>query len=257
MNLIKELYNYRELLKTNIKKEIRGKYKGSWLGIVWTFLNPLLQLLVYSFVFPFILRVNVEHYTIFMIVALLPWNFFTTAVQQGCGCIVINGGILKKVYFPREILPVSIVTSTLVNFFITCIIMFLFVIFGGVGLTWHVLLFPLIVFIQYIITLAIVFVLSAIVVFVRDIDHFVSIILMLAFYVTPIIYTPDMLPAKYQWAITFNPMAQIISAYRDILYYHQMPNMTSLSIVGLISLIALALGYMIFKKLEKNFVEEL
>ena len=257
MNLIRELYNYRELLKTNIKKEIRGKYKGSWLGIVWTFLNPLLQLLVYSFVFPFILRVNVEHYTIFMIVALMPWNFFTVAVQQGCGCIVANEGILKKVYFPREILPVSIVTSTLVNFFITCIIMFLFIIFGGVGITWHLLLFPLIVLIQYVITLALVFILSAIVVFVRDIDHFVSIVLMLAFYITPIIYTPNMLPDKYQWAITFNPMAQIIGAYRDILYYHQMPNMLSLVIVALASIIFLGVGYMIFKKLERNCVEEL
>ena len=239
MNLMKELYNYRELLKTNIKKDIRGKYKGSWLGVVWTFLNPLLQLLVYSFVFPFILRINVENYTIFMIVALMPWNFFTTAVQQGCGCIVANEGILKKVYFPREILPVSIVTSTLVNFLITCIIMFVFIIFGGVGVTWHVVI------------------LSAIVVFVRDVDHFVGIVLMLAFYVTPIIYTPDMLPAKFQWAITFNPIAQLINAYRDILYYHQLPNMTSLGIVGLVSLAALGLGYMIFKKLERNFVEEL
>ena len=237
MNLMKELYNYRELLKTNIKKDIRGKYKGSWLGVIWTFLNPLLQLLVYSFVFPFILRINVENYTIFMIVALMPWNFFTTAVQQGCGCIVANEGILKKVYFPRE--------------------MFVFIIFGGVGVTWHVLLFTLIILIQYIITLALVFILSAIVVFVRDVDHFVGIVLMLAFYVTPIIYTPDMLPAKFQWAITFNPIAQLINAYRDILYYHQLPNMTSLGIVGLVSLAALALGYMIFKKLERNFVEEL
>ena len=97
MNVFKELYNYRELLKTNIKKEVRGKYKGSWLGILWTFLNPLLMLAVYAFVFPYILRVNVENYTIFMIVALIPWNFFTTAIQSGTGCVVANGNILKKV----------------------------------------------------------------------------------------------------------------------------------------------------------------
>ena len=116
MKIFKELYNYRELLKTNIKKEIRGKYKGSWLGILWTFLNPLLMLAVYSFVFPYILRVNVENYTIFMIVALIPWNFFTTAIQTGTGSVVANGNILKKVYFPREIIPISITTSQLVNF---------------------------------------------------------------------------------------------------------------------------------------------
>ena len=100
MSIFKELYQYRELLKTNVKKEIRGKYKGSWLGVLWTFLNPLLQLLVYSFVFPYILRVNVEHYTIFMMVALVPWTFFTTAVQNGTASIINEAGIVKKVYFP-------------------------------------------------------------------------------------------------------------------------------------------------------------
>ena len=115
MKIFKELYNYRELLKTNIKKEIRGKYKGSWLGILWTFLNPLLMLTVYAIVFPYILRVKVENYTIFMIVALIPWNFFTTAIQSGTGCVVANGNILKKVYFPREIIPISISISQLIS----------------------------------------------------------------------------------------------------------------------------------------------
>lgn len=257
MNIFKELYNYRELLKTNIKKEIRGKYKGSWLGVIWTFLNPLMQLLVYSFVFPFILRVNVEHYTIFMIVALIPWTFFTTAVQMGDRCIVDNGDILKKVYFPREIIPISVVTSALVNFLITSIIVFLFVIFGGVGLSVYVLLFPVIVLIQYMISLSFAFILSALVVFVRDIDHFVGIVLMLAFYVTPIVYDPNVIPAKYQWAIKINPMAQIINAYRDVLYYKQFPDLNALGILGIISVFALAISYLIFKRLERNFVEEL
>ena len=145
MNVFKELYQYRELLKTNVKKEIRGKYKGSWLGVLWTFLNPLLMLAVYAFVFPYILRVNVENYTIFMIVALIPWTFFTTAVQTGTGCVVANGNILKKVYFPREIIPISITTSQLVNFLITCLIMFVFIIFSGVGFSKHILLLPIII----------------------------------------------------------------------------------------------------------------
>ena len=188
MNVFKEIYNYRELLKTNIKKEIRGKYKGSWLGVLWTFLNPLLMLAVYAFVFPYILRVNVDNYTIFMIVALIPWNFFTTAIQSGTGSVVANGNILKKVYFPREIIPISITTSQSVNFLITCIIMAVFIIFSGVGFSVHALLFPLLVLIQYILILGLTFILSALTVFVRDIDHFVSVILMLGFYATPIVY---------------------------------------------------------------------
>lgn len=257
MNVFKEIYNYRELLKTNIKKEIRGKYKGSWLGVLWTFLNPLLMLAVYAFVFPYILRVNVDNYTIFMIVALIPWNFFTTAIQSGTGSVVANGNILKKVYFPREIIPISITTSQLVNFLITCIIMAVFIIFSGVGFSAHALLFPLLVLIQYILILGLTFILSALTVFVRDIDHFVSVILMLGFYATPIVYQGEMLPKKFQIFLKLNPMAQLVEAYRSILYYHRMPDMTMLVIWGLGSVALLVVGYLIFKKLEKSFVEEL
>lgn len=257
MKVFKELYNYRELLKTNIKKEVRGKYKGSWLGVLWTFLNPLLMLAVYAFVFPYILRVNVENYTIFMIVALIPWNFFTTAIQSGTGSVVANGNILKKVYFPREIIPISITTSQLVNFLITCIIMFVFILFSGVGFSIHLLLMPLLILIQFLITLSLTFVLSALTVFVRDVDHFVSVALTLGFYATPIVYQASMLPEKFQWVLKFNPMAQLVEAYRAILYYHQMPDFNMIGIWGVLSIILLVIGYMIFKKLEKSFVEEL
>ena len=257
MNIFKELYQYRELLKTNVKKEIRGKYKGSWLGVLWTFLNPLLQLLVYSFVFPYILRVEVEHYTIFMMVALVPWTFFTTAIQIGSSSVIGEAGIIKKVYFPREIIPISVVISALVNFLITCIIMFLFILISGVGFTPYVLLFPLIVLIQTIFTLGFTFILSAITVYVQDIAHFVSIVIMLMFYATPIVYNGELLPAKFQWIITLNPMAQVINAYRDILFYHKTPDYNSIAILGLISLVILFVGYEIFKKLKRNFVEEL
>lgn len=257
MNIFKELYQYRELLKTNVKKEIRGKYKGSWLGVLWTFLNPLLQLLVYSFVFPYILRVNVEHYTIFMMVALVPWTFFTTAVQNGTASIINEAGIVKKVYFPREIIPLSVVLSALVNFLITCIIMFLFIIFSGIGFTPALLLFPVVVLIQTIFTLAFTLVLSALTVYIQDVAHFVSIILMLAFYATPIVYSTDMLPPKFQLIMKLNPMSQVIDAYRDILFYHNTPDYMGLGILGLVSLVLLVIAYLIFNKLKKNFVEEL
>ena len=215
------------------------------------------MLAVYAFVFPYILRVNVDNYTIFMIVALIPWNFFTTAIQSGTGSVVANGNILKKVYFTREIIPISITTSQSVNFLITCIIMAVFIIFSGVGFSVHALLFPLLVLIQYILILGLTFILSALTVFVRDIDHFVSVILMLGFYATPIVYQGEMLPKKFQIFLKLNPMAQLVEAYRSILYYHRMPDMTMLVIWGLGSVALLVVGYLIFKKLEKSFVEEL
>ena len=257
MTVFKNLYKYRELLKTNIKKEIRGKYKGSWLGVIWTFLNPLLMLLVYSFVFPYILRIKIENYTMFMMIALIPWNFFTSAITAGVGSIVANDNLLKKVFFPREIIPISIVTSALVNFVITCFIMFIFIIGSGLGFSKYALLMPIIILIQYIITLGFVFILSAINVYIRDIDHFVNVFITLAFYATPIIYTPDMLPQKFQWVVNLNPMAQLISAYRDILYYKQTPNFSVLSGWAMISIVILIIGYLIFNSLQKRFAEEL
>ena len=103
--MFKELYNYRQLLKSNVSKEIRGKYKGSFLGVLWSFVNPLLMTLVYAIVFPFILKSTQPHYVTFIVIAILPWTWFTSVISQGTNTIVVNGGIIKKVYFPREILP--------------------------------------------------------------------------------------------------------------------------------------------------------
>lgn len=257
MNTFKELYNYRELMKTNIRKEVRGKYKGSWLGIMWTFLNPLLMLAVYAFVFPYILRVKVENYTIFMIVALIPWTFFTSAITAGTSSITIAGNILKKVYFPREIIPISVTVSQLVNFLITCLIMFAFILFSGVGFSAHIILLPIIILVQFVLTLGINFILSAITVYVNDVAHFVQVALSLGFYATPIVYMSSMLPEKFQWALHINPLAVLVEAYRSVLFYHEWPEFKWMFIWTIASFALLILGYALFKKLEKSFVEEL
>ncbi|MBQ3306700.1 MAG: ABC transporter permease [Bacilli bacterium] len=257
MNVFKELYNYRELLKTNIKKEIRGKYKGSWLGVVWTFLNPLLMLMVYAFVFPYILRINVENYTIFMIVALIPWTFFTNAITIGTSSVTMNGGILKKVYFPREIIPLSVTISQLINFLITCLIMFGFILFSGVGFSIHALLFPVLVLIEFLLCLGFNLILSAITVFVNDVAHFVQIAITLGFYGTPIVYLSSMLPDKFQWVMHVNPMAVIVEGFRSVMFYHTWPDFQWVLIWAVLSVLLVVVGYIIFKKLEKTFVEEL
>ena len=109
-NLFKNLYKYRELLKTNIKKDIRGRYKGSFLGVLWSFINPLLQVVVYWIVFPYLMGGAMENYLIYLITGLIPWNFFLTAITGGTTCIKGNAGIVNKVYFPREILPISVLS---------------------------------------------------------------------------------------------------------------------------------------------------
>lgn len=255
--MFKELYDYRQLLKSNVSKEIRGKYKGSFLGVLWSFVNPLLMTLVYAIVFPFILRSTQPHYVTFVVIGVLPWTWFTNVISQGTNTIVVNGGIIKKVYFPREILPISIVTSGLINFLISCIIIAIFLICSGIGFSFYILLLPLIVLIQYILMLGLIFITSAIDVFVRDAEYIIAFLVSMLFYATPILYSSDLFPAKFSWILNLNPLTTIINSYRDIFYYQTMPNLKALGIVFLVSVLILIMGYKIFGKLKKGFAEEL
>ncbi len=255
--MIKELYNYRQLLKSNVSKEIRGKYKGSILGILWSFVNPLLMTLVYAIVFPFVLKNAQEHYTTFIVIAVLPWTFFTTAISQGTNCILVNGGIIKKVYFPREILPLSIVVSSLINFLISCLIIFIFLIFSGIGFSLYILLLPLIIIIQFTLVLGIVLITSSIDVYIRDLEYIINFFISMLFYATPVLYSMNMFPIKIQNILKLNPMTTIIESYRDVLFYQQVPNVLGLALVAILSIIILILGIKVFKKLEKGFAEEL
>lgn len=257
MNIFKKIYNYRELLKTNVKKEIRGRYKNSILGVVWSFLNPLLQLAVYAVIFGALLAGGDPTYHIYICVALIPWTYFTTAITQSAFTIIGNGDIIKKVYFPREILPISVVTSGAVNFMISTIIILAFVLFSGLGISKYIILYPVILLIQYILLLGISFIVSSITVYVRDLEHIIGVILMAAFYGTPIVYKLEQLPANLQVIMQLNPMTHLINAYRDIFYYQQMPNLKMLGIILLIGLALTVVGYFIFKKLQKGFAEQL
>ena len=256
--LINNLYSYRQLLKSNVKKEIRGKYKGSFLGILWSFINPLLTTLVYAIVFSVILRNTEPHYVTFIVIGILPWTYFTTVIMQGTTTILINAGIIKKVYFPREILPISINTSGLINFMISCIIIFIFLIFSGIGFSWYILFLPLIVITQYILQQGIIFITSAINVYIRDAEYIINFIINMLFYATPILYSSQLFAnSSFGWIVHLNPMATIINCYRDILYYQSMPHIKSLFVVLIASCILFLIGLKIFRKLEKGFAEEL
>lgn len=167
------------------------------------------------------------------------------------------GNIIQKVYFPREILPISVATSGAINFVISTIIILALCLISGLGLTWYVLLYPIILLIQYILILGISFIVSAITVYIRDLEHIIGVVMMAAFYATPIVYRLDQLPAHLQIVMQLNPMTHIINAYRDIFYYQQMPDFVNLGILFAISMVLLVVGYLIFHKLQKGFAEEL
>ena len=257
MKFFKALYDYRELLKTSISKDVRGKYKNSVLGILWSFLNPLLQIAVYALVFPLIMRNSIPNYTVFICCGLIPWTFCTSAINRTSFTMVENGNIIKKVFFPREILPLSVVTSEAINFIISTLIILAFVIAYGMGISKFIIFYPLVLLVQYILLIGISFIVSSVTVYFRDLQHFIGIALQLLFYATPIVYSPGQIPESFQWIIQYNPMTYIINGYRNIFYYKQAPDFVALGGVFAISIVLCILGYFIFHKLQKRFAEEM
>ena len=260
MHIFRDIYDYRELLKTNVKKDIRGKYKGSFLGVLWSFINPLLQVIVYWIVFPYLLRgAGGDNYLIYLITGLIPWTFFLTTVSAGTTSIKANAGIIKKVYFPREILLISQVLSGLVNFFISCLIIVVFCLAFGLGITKYIIMLPIIAFVQSVLILGIIFILGSINVYVQDLEYIIGFILNMGMYATPIIYDISLLKNAgilYK-LVSINPLTILVTSYRDIFMYHQWPNFLPLLLVFLFGLFLLIIGYLIFKRLEKGFAEEL
>ncbi len=252
----KEIYRYRHMLYTLVKQDIRGRYKGSFLGFLWTLLNPLLMLLVYSVVFQFVFRADIEHYPIYLFICLMPWNCFQNSIFMGTACISNNAGILKKVYFPREILPLASIISNIINYLFSAVIIFIALLISGVGISWTALFLPVILLIQSIFTFGIVLILSAVNVYVRDVQYMMNPIMMIWMYATPILYSISMVPEQYRDLYMLNPMTRIMVAYQSILYDKTLPSMSGLGIVALEAVIVLVIGYLIFSKLQRRFAEE-
>lgn len=254
---LKEIYCYREMIKNLVKKDLRTRYKGSILGFLWTFLNPLLQLIIYTIIFSTVMRIDVDQFYMFLFVGLVPWIFFSTSILIGTNTIISNKDLIKKIYFPREILPMSVVLSGFMNMIFSMIVVFLALLVSGIGITMNIIYLPIIMIVEAIFTLGVVLIVSSLNVYFRDIEHILGIVVMAWFYFTPIVYPIDMVPKEYLKYFGLNPMTSIISAYRDILYHGIKPDMNSLGVVSFLSAILLVIGYYIFKALQKNFAEEI
>ena len=252
------IYRYREMLINMVRRELRGKYKGSILGFLWTFINPLLQLVVYTIVFSNSMRMGVSNYEIFLCVALIPWMFFSTSVLSGAGSIIYNQSLVTKIYFPREILPLSVVTSNFINMIYCSVIVLAVVLFYHMNLNLEVwFMLPVIAFIEYILVIGIVLIVSALTVYFRDLEHILGIIIMAWQFLTPVMYPESFVPSQYQAILYLNPMTPIIISFRDVLYYGKMPVVENLVYAFLWSLIIFICGFLLFGKLQKDFAEEL
>lgn len=252
----KELYKFRSLIQSLVVRELKARYRGSVLGFLWSFLNPLLLMSVYALVFSIYFRFGMDHYVVFLISGLLPWLWFSSSLQEASMSIVAGGSLVKKVLFPAEVLPTVVVLSNFVNFLLSLPILLLFSLVSGFKIRFALLTLPLVVIVQMIFTLGLALMFSAICVHFRDIQHILANVLTLWFFVTPVIYRVADIPEKWRFTVLLNPIAPLMVAYQDIIYYGRSPDYLELARVAIFGGIIFVLGYLIFERLRGTFAEE-
>ncbi len=255
---IKEIYAYRDMVASLVKRELRGKYKGSVLGFLWTFINPLCQIIVYTIVFSVIVRSDLDKFYVYMITGMIPWLFFDASIRLGAGCVRYQGDMLKKIYFPREVLPLSCVAANFVNMLFCFLIVFLVLIFSGVGFSFRALFcLPLVMAIEFMMALGVALLVSAGTVYFKDLEHIVTVAMMAWIYLTPILYSIEAVPEYLLWIFKLNPMTYVIECYHAILYWKVVPTGQILSYAAIAAIGILVIGELVFAKLDDNFAEEL
>lgn len=259
MNRLKEIYDYREMVFSMVKKDLRGRYQRSVMGILWTMLNPMFQILVYTIIFTFIFPSNIPQYYLFLMTGLIPWSFFSESLNEGASSIIVNADLTRKIYFPRDVLVISTVTTKFVSFLLSMIVVFIFLLFSPLGISpLYLVALPLVMILEYLLCLGFVLFFSAITVYFRDMQYIVGVILMAWIWGTPIMYDPTTVSNKaLLFVINLNPMTGIIMSYRKILYYHEFPSPRLLWVSVVAAIVVLIVGELIFIKLEENFAEEL
>jgi len=259
---LRQLIRHRSLIQSLVTRELKARYRGSVLGFFWSFVNPLLLLLVYSFVFSVVLRgqrpVDIEPYALFLFCGLLPWTWFSSSLVESSNALIVNGNLIKKVLFPAEVLPVVYVLSNMAHFFFALPILVVFLIgFAAplrlVELVW----FPLIVLVQLVLTIGLGLMLSALTVHFRDLKDLLANLLTLWFFATPIIYPMAMVPPGGKLLMNLNPFAHLAISYQEVLFYDgPFGHWKWLLALALASLACFAAGYALFDRLRDSFAEE-
>lgn len=253
----KKMINFHFLLTNLIKREIATRYKQSILGYFWVIINPLSQMLVMTFVFTKIFRVQTWNipYPLFVYAGLLPWILFTQSLSHSTNSIVGNLSLVKQIYFPREVLVLATILAKIVDFFLASIVFIIFMLYYRQPFHFSILWFVPIFIIQFVLTFGLSLILSAFNVFYRDVQYLLNLILLLWMYLTPIYYPVEMVPDKFRFIYSLNPMSVLINAYRHIVFKGTSPKLTSLGIAFLVSLVVFLVGLKIFKKLENLFAD--
>jgi lipopolysaccharide transport system permease protein len=254
---IKNMLEYKELIKNLVVRDLKVRYKRSILGIFWALLEPLLLMILFSVVFSILLRIRIDNYPVFLLCGILPWTFFSTSLSYSAGSIAGNATLIKKIYFPREIIPLTAIISRLANFLISLCLLLIFLLAFKIKLTCYLVYLPLILGVQLIFVLGLSLFFSSLNTFYHDVGFIMQFILFGWFYLTPIFYPLTMVPKEYLSLYMLNPMATIVHSYRNIFFYGLPPDFYYLSIAFVISIFCFLVGIYVFRRLEFRFAEVL
>jgi lipopolysaccharide transport system permease protein len=274
---LSELGRYRELVRNLMVRDIKVRYKNSMLGFFWSLINPLAQVFIITIIFKFVIRIGFPNYSAYVLAGFLPWTFFQMAVLDASQSILLHGALLKKVYIPREAIPISIVLSNLVHFLLALCVLFVYMAVIGIPFTWKLLLLPPLIFAQLMLTLGVGLLVSCANVFYEDIKYVMTVGLNLMYYMVPVIYVVEQvanIPSKFPWLYAhreavlacyqLNPLAVWITVYRRILLPPVPESIGSLPldpgvvvVAAVVSVGVAILGYAVFNRYKWDFAENL
>lgn len=259
---LRQLPRYRGLVQSLVARELKARYRGSVLGFFWSFINPLLLLLIYTFVFSVVLPgtrpAALEPYALFLFCGILPWSWFSASLSEASGVLISSGNLIKKVLFPAEILPLVTVIANMIHFFLGLPILGVFLAYYGAPLQAAELVwFPAIVLVQLVFTAGLALVVSALTVHFRDIRDILSNLLTFWFFATPIIYPMSEAPGYGRRLLNLNPFTHLAISYQEVLFYDgPFGHWKWLVALGVVAALVFLGGYFLFDRLRDSFAEE-
>lgn len=249
--------HYLDVVTVLAQKDFKVRYRNSVLGFLWSLLNPLAYMVILTLVFSFLLRMNIPNYAVWMLLGLLIWRFFSIGTALSLGSIIGNPSLVSKVYLPRYIIVLSSNVANLLGAALEFVALIPLMVILGVNLTPYVLLLPAILLLEFLLVFGLSLSLSSLNLRYRDFDQVWNIALQLGFFLSPIVYDPGLIPARYQFLYGLNPVTRLIESTRDIILLGRLPSLFDNAVIISSIAIFLVIGTIIFRSLEGRFAEEL
>ena len=256
---LRQIFRYREAIRNFVVRDLKVRYSYSVLGFVWSMLNPLLLMLVFWVVFTFMLGQGLPRFPIYLLAGLLPWNFLSGSILFATASITGNGALINRVYFPREVLPISTTLSNGVHFLLALIPFFAILLAYRSPVGWSLVWLPMVLAVQLVFTLGLAFLLASVNVYLRDTQQIVEVVIQAWFFMTPIIYSIDGISSHVLKLLVMvvNPMASLVTNYRHILYAGEQPDVGLLAVTAAEAVVIFLVGLVVFRYLSPRFAEEI